>query len=182
MIVPVEVQRRVANQVARKWRARGVRSYSYADLYQDACVEIHAAARKYDPNVEGSLEGFLYVHCMRRLQRVVTRQMAPVSARSNADVFALGHTRAVSCEALEKHVDSYDTVEEVYRMQVRERMRSIAAELPEGELALQIALGLCDTRDVTQDTARRKVLYKSVRTLKKHMLEDLTLYRMAREQ
>jgi len=176
-----EVQHRVATQVAAAWRRRGIRSYSFDDMYQDAIVAMHMAVDGYDPS-KGSLEGFLYSCAVKRLSGTITRALSPVSTRSNDEVRMLRETRATpELDASVPH-EPEAAFEHVINMRaIRARMNAIAAREPEGEAALAVALGLCDVRDIAKDGEHARLLYRVVRKVKNRLLGDQRLYKMARE-
>ena len=183
--LPYAVQHDVASTVAKGWIGRGVKSYAYEDMYQDA-VEVmhqvmHRSVCRYNP-AKGTLAGYLHRACVRQLQDRITRAIQPVGTRSNGEVKALREVQRVGLtpalqEARLRSAEDCDTV--VLRSQIRRRLIAVAETVPEGQTALAILTGATSVGELSQgDATRAQRLYYCVRRMKKAIREDLALAEM----
>jgi DNA-directed RNA polymerase specialized sigma24 family protein len=176
-----ELQHEVADTVARAWIARGVETYPYEDLYQDAVEVCHRAAPRHRPG-KGTLGAYLYGACVRALSDRITRAVQAVGTRSSDEVKHLRKLRTV--RVVDGHLGQdptdYDAI--VYRTQVRQRLLSLSEGVPEGKLALAILLDMTSvSEEAGDDKGRAQRLYYCVRRMKKALREDDTLARMAKD-
>lgn len=182
----LDLQQRIANRVACAWRRRGIKSYPYEDLYQDAIVIMHSAARNYDPT-KGSLEGYLTRCCVYKVGDRLTRAIQPASARSNDDVINLRNLKTVRIKPSPSSVSEsnpkwdvqnpdYDHM--VWLTQVRERMLQVV----DGDgLALSIALGQRDVKDIAETKDEARLLHQRVRKVKRRLQNDRGIYLLFKE-
>lgn len=183
MKVSYETQHAVADRVAKAWRRKGIRSYSYEDIYQDAVVTIHQAAKNYDPE-KGNIEPFLHRACVHRLCDSITKAVHLPSTRSKDEIQNLRETTTFEWKHDERSqgTSGEELDDFLWVKQVRERMEQLAAELPDGDIALRVTLGLTTVREAAADKEHAKKLHYTVRRLRGLMGKDYTLYRIAREQ
>jgi len=80
----------IAEAVAKYWRTRGITFYPYNDLYQDACLAILEAARKFDEDHGATFRNYAYTVASRATRASFTRARVAVSGRSNGATTTLG--------------------------------------------------------------------------------------------
>lgn len=183
----LDLQHRIADRVACAWRRRGIKSYPYEDLFQDAVVVMHAAAHNYNPQ-KGSLEAYLTRTCIYKVGDRMTRAIQPASAKSNDDVINLRNLRQVKLpknSGLVRTEDGrrwatelpdYDHL--IWLTQVRERMLQVV----DGDsLALSIALGQRDVKDIANDKEEARLLHQRVRKVKRRLQNDRGIYLLFKE-
>lgn len=154
---------------------RGIVSYPYEDLYQDAVEVMHTAVRNFDP-ARGELEGFLHSCCVRKLTDRITRAIQPASTRSNDEVVNLRNLKSAQVDPNTASTLDYDHI--VWLTQMRERLLAIAGD---DVKALAIALGHADVRDVAAGADDARVLHQRVRRVKRRILNDRKIYSMLKE-
>jgi hypothetical protein len=182
--LPYTVQHTVASHVAHAWVKRGVKSYAYEDMYQDAVEVMHLAVRRYRPE-KGKLEAYLHRACVLKLCGRITRAAQPVSSRSNDDIPELRKVQRVPLTPTFVHESrraaAVDCDTAVLRAQIRRRLVAVAETVPEGETALAIMLGTTSVGELTDDPARAQRLYYCVRRMKKAIREDHALAEMHKD-
>ncbi len=171
---------RVAHKVAGRWRSKGIQSSSFDEMYQDAYCKALQVLPKFRES-EGELEGFLYACANNHVHGEVTRRCHPVSTRSNGYIEDMG--RKVIGVVAEDYAaeDGIDYEHLVYLTQVRTRMEAIAKRAKDGQRALACAMGYTTASTATSSKQECTALYGSIRALKADMLNDHTLYQMARD-
>jgi len=169
------VTHHVAHGVASAWKRRGVVSYPYEDLYQDAVEVMHKAIRRYNPE-RGSLEAFLHSCCVRQLSDRITRAIQPASARSNNDVVNLRNLKTVQVNSTQPDDTDYDHI--VWLTQLRERLIELVGDDMQ---ALGVALGHLNVRDIATGPDNARVLHQRVRRVKRRILNDKKIYQMLKE-
>ena len=181
--IPPETLDRVARRVASAWRRRGIRSYSYEDIYQDAVAFMYAAVKNYDPEKATSgLEAYLTKCCVLRVGDRLTRVIHPVSARSNDEVRHLRNLKAVqlpkNLEADQRWVEKPYYDELVALTRIRE---SMLAAVGGDAVGLELAMGVQAVKDITRDKAEARVLYQRAQTAKRRLRQSATVYRLFKE-
>lgn len=172
---------RVARKVAGRWRNKGIQSSSFDEMYQDAYCKALQSLPKFDKSAGYDLEGYLYTSANNCVHGEVTRRCHPVSTRSNGYIEDMGRTviGVVSEDCTTE--DGVDYEHLVYLTQVRTRMEDIAKRAKDGQRALACAMGYTTAATATSNKQERAALYANIRALKADMLNDHTLYKMARD-
>lgn len=168
----------VAGVVARLWRSKNLR-HPYEDLYNEAVCVMHKALPGYDED-KGTLDGFLYSVCYRRLFDYVTRACSPVGTRSKTEIVNLKNLVGVEFRDHHGGADTTNLEHAVMLTQARERMLALSEQMPEGKLALTIVLGYTSVDEQAGgDRDRRNRLYYCVKRMRKALREDQQLADLA---
>lgn len=191
-----EEMKDIADQAARFWIKKGVRSYSYDDMVQDAIEVVCKATKSWDPK-RGSLRGYCFTAAKNEIYHRMTRSMAIASARGHDRTADLGATKTVwtgvnpdalgragSLDAPHQYpiAGSPEFLDQcAWRARVRIRVSQVVEGVEDadiGVLALMVQDGV--TVAVSLGYERRRVLAAAARVRRK-VSNDPTLYKMAKE-
>lgn len=187
----------IATTAAARYVNKGIRSYPFEDMYQDAAVQaLHAQGLwKADKGVD--LVRYCYIAAERELRHKITRAISPVSARGHDQTTRLGKTtrhvdfRYESDPGLKEAgysgvpVPSYDGATNLEACQIRAVVRRQCARVLGDDVdalrVLPALCGLCDPRDLVEDDFPINRVRASLQRAKRKLANDLTLWKTANQ-
>ncbi len=180
MNLSYELQDKVARRVASAWVKRGVRSYSWEDIYQDSCQIMHESVHNFDAS-KGEIEGFLFSCCVKKLTHIIAKNMSPVSCRSHDDVVPkLKGTYGGGLENRPEIVDEeMDPLEAMYWKQLHACIREVQTHVENGEIAYLVITEQTEVKEARQPA---KTVYAATTALRRNLARNPRLYRIAKER
>lgn len=186
----------IATAAAGRYVNKGVRSYSFEDMYQDAACQALYAAARWDASKSTPLEKYCYIAAERELHHKITKAIAPVSSRGRHNTPALGKTcKAVSLEFSDDETGKTSQSREVLNKShhdgqadletcqikavVRIQCQRVLADDPNALRVLPALSGLCDPSDLVEDDFTIKQVRASMQRARRKLRNDLTLWKAA---
>ena len=185
---------RIARQVARRYKRRCWWA-DLDDLVGEASKAIIVAHKRFDPQVGIPFDGYAQRAASNALQDYLWKQSSPVSGgkhdprRLIAGVYRAplevevrdASGQAVRRERRELSVweDPLGQVEaETWRLDVRERVRAIAEQVPNGDLAVRVILHAHRPQDVIRETGRNA--HRAVERVRSRIRRDYPMWKLWR--
>ena len=187
-----EIMDRVSAKLAGSCVKRGVRSYSYEDMYQDAYLACLQSVSKYKED-KGCLEGYLYTCASNKLKCSITRALSPVSSANNNNMEKLGAMKKLmsiyklpdNCGDASgddfSYLDQAILSKQIYskfakfgaKYNISMRLVHTKDEGLDGkELALRMLLQAEKPASKTQDKKERSVMYAHLKDVKNKIKAD----------
>lgn len=171
----------ISHTVAARYVKRGVKSYPYDDMFQDAARTVLYAATKWRANGGCDLKAYCYIAAERDAPHKITRAIAPASARGRDHTRRLGQVSATSLDDVEHptHDGVADEESRDTSRIVRRRCAEVLAGDGEAIAVLRVLCGAASPRDlVTPDFTIEKIR-SALQRARRKLRKDSTLQEVA---
>lgn len=172
-----QMMQTVAKQVARRWKRKGVTSYSVEDMEQDAMAAMLEAHGRFDAELGVPLRAYLWSVAVNATNLTVAKALCPVSA-SRAS-----YLKSVQLEKVDD--DTFvDAEEDQEQRDTCKRVRARLQELTfrkEDEYGVSILLGHAPADVAKTAGVPIQIVYESKRRILRRCKTDRKLLRLAKE-
>lgn len=172
-----QMMQTVAKQVARRWKRKGVTSYSVEDMEQDAMAAMLEAHGRFDAELGVPLRAYLWSVAVNATNLTVAKALCPVSA-SRAS-----YLKSVQLEKVDD--DTFvDAEEDQEQRDTCKRVRARLQELTfrkEDEYGVSILLGHAPADVAKTAGVPVQIVYESKRRILRRCKTDRKLLKLAKE-
>lgn len=195
--LPASTVLEIAHKVATHWRKRGIVSYSYEDMVQDAAMAVLNASISPtyadDPGAtpeqqQHKLRGYCYTAARNEVYHRCTRAIAGASAKGHDQTSKLGMTKTVQFSPghLERSRTDFNDINTTidltkWREKCRKRLRRLHPDLTDEDLRVGVLSIVRDSNSADSSTYTPARLRAITTRIRRHVQNDRFLYNLARE-